>query len=198
MSNELIRSLLHPFITTYFLSATKIDTVNMNDETADQLGISAVIINDLKQRRQRDYDFDWDRVLQTNGDTGIKMQYTHCRLNSLMEKQGDQIGSLSDEEILSFKAFDLIAMDADVMQLINVLDRFDGAIESTTATFEACILVNYLFALCNACSKALKRVPVKTEANDEIRREKLILFKKSQFVLRQGMLILGLRPLNKM
>lgn len=196
MSIGIIQSVLQ--LTISFRLATKIDTVNMEDETADQLGISAVIINDLKQRRQRDYDFDWDRVLQTNGDTGIKMQYTHCRLTSLMEKQGDQIGSLSDEEILGYKKFVLIAMDVDVKELINVLDRFDGVIESTTATLEACILVNYLFVLCNACSKALKRVSVKNESSDELRREKLILFKRSQLVLRQGMRILGLQPLNKM
>ncbi|XP_074038000.1 arginyl-tRNA synthetase, mitochondrial isoform X2 [Leptinotarsa decemlineata] len=33
-------------------------------ETADILGISCVIVNDLKRRRQKDYQFDWDKVLQ--------------------------------------------------------------------------------------------------------------------------------------
>lgn len=33
-------------------------------ETSDTLGVSCVIVNDLKQRRQRDYEFSWDRVLQ--------------------------------------------------------------------------------------------------------------------------------------
>lgn len=162
------------------------------------LGISAVIVNDLKQRRQRDYDFDWDRALQTNGDTGIKMQYTHCRLQSLMEKQGDQIATLSDEDILHFTSFDQVSNDADANHLITVISQFAQTIESTTESLEACVLVNYLFALCNASSKALKRVPVKNETCEELRKEKQILFKKAQLVLRQGMEILGLQPLNRM
>lgn len=35
-----------------------------DSEVSDTLGVSCVIINDLKQRRQKDYDFSWDRVLQ--------------------------------------------------------------------------------------------------------------------------------------
>lgn len=177
---------------------TKIDVVNMEERTADVLGISAVIVNDLKQRRQRDYEFDWDRVLQTNGDTGIKMQYTHCRLSSLMEKQGSQIAHLTDEDIKLYTLSPKVSGDPDAKHLMNVIDQFGATIQQTTATLEACVLVSYLFALCNASSKALKRVSVKNEACDELRREKLILFKKAQLVLRQGMEILGLQPLDRM
>lgn len=180
------------------LSATKIDVVDMEDRTADVLGISAVIINDLKQRRQRDYDFDWNRVLQTNGDTGIKMQYTHCRLGSLVEMQGAPIATYTNPEILTYTAFARLSTDPDAQHLMSVIDQFEATIEQTTATLEACVLVNYLFSLCNASSRALKRVSVKNEACDELRREKLILFKKAQLVLRQGMEILGLQPLDKM
>ena len=35
-----------------------------NSNVSDILGVSCVIINDLKQRRQKDYDFTWDKVLQ--------------------------------------------------------------------------------------------------------------------------------------
>lgn len=182
-----------------FSSATKIDVVNMEDRTADVLGISAVIINDLKQRRQRDYDFDWNRVLQTNGDTGIKLQYTHCRLNSLMEKQGQEItAKYTDHEMLKYKSFDQVATDPDAKHLVTVMDQFDSTIDSATESLEACVLVSYLFNLCNASSKALKRVSVKNESNEELKEEKLILFRKTQLVLRQGMEILGLQPLDRM
>lgn len=172
--------------------------MNLEDDTADQLGISAVIINDLKQRRQRDYDFDWNRALQTNGDTGIKLQYTHCRLHSLMKKQGEQIEGFTEAEIKDFNSFKGVLEDEDARNLLKVIQQYEAAIESTTATLEPCVLVNYLFNLCNSCSKALKRVSVKNETNIQLREEKLILFKQSQLVLQQGMRILGLRPLNEM
>jgi arginyl-tRNA synthetase len=44
-------------------AATKV-FLDKNEKTTDILGTSAVIINDLKQRRQRDYEFDWNRALQ--------------------------------------------------------------------------------------------------------------------------------------
>lgn len=172
--------------------------MNLEDDTADCLGISAVIINDLKQRRQRDYDFDWNKVLQTNGDTGIKLQYTHCRLNSLMEKQGAQIAGMSHADVLQFTSFDRLTSDQDAKHLIQTINQFQRTIQSASVTLEACVLVNYLFALCNAVSKALKRVSVKNEADEELRKEKLILYKKSQLVLNVGMRILGLKPLDKM
>ncbi|CAH2063701.1 unnamed protein product, partial [Iphiclides podalirius] len=63
----------------------------MNEETCDILGITAVVINDLKQKRQKDYIFDWDRALQSEGDSGIKLQYLHCRLLSLEKNCGVKI-----------------------------------------------------------------------------------------------------------
>lgn len=170
----------------------------MDDGVADALGISAVIVNDLKQRRQRDYDFDWERALQVTGDSGIKLQYTHCRLNSLMGKQGEPIANATDDMVLRYNSFGRLQEEADARHLVGEIDRFQAVIESAAVTLEACILVNYLFGLCNGTSKALKRLPVKLETCDERRREKLMLFKKAQLVLRQGMLILGLRPLDKM
>lgn len=76
-----------------FSIATKVDLKNTENNTDDILGMSAVIINDLKQRRQRDYEFDWNKLLQVNGDTGIKLQYTHCRLCSLVKNTGIQPAS---------------------------------------------------------------------------------------------------------
>lgn len=39
------------------------NTLN-DDEIADVLGVSAIIINDLKQKRKKDYNFSWESALQ--------------------------------------------------------------------------------------------------------------------------------------
>lgn len=46
-------------------SATKNHDQNENN-VSDILGISALIINDLKQRRRKDYNFSWESALQVN------------------------------------------------------------------------------------------------------------------------------------
>lgn len=110
-----------------------------SDETADTLGISAVIVNDLKQRRQRDYVFDWSRALQTNGDTGIKLQYTHCRLCSLAE-------TISNIRTDAQPNIELLG-EPEAEQLIFELARFEEVLLRTQHTLEPCVLVKYLFSL---------------------------------------------------
>lgn len=110
-----------------------------SDTTADTLGISAVIVNDLKQRRQRDYEFDWAKALQMNGDTGIKLQYTHCRLCSLAESMQHFVEK-------PHSAIDLL-VEPDAEHLLFELARYDEILLRAQHSLEPCVLVNYLFAL---------------------------------------------------
>jgi hypothetical protein len=60
-------------------AATKALLGEHNEKTTDILGISAVIINDLKQRRQKDYDFDWNRALQVKSSS-MAICYKHMNI----------------------------------------------------------------------------------------------------------------------
>lgn len=163
--------------------------VPINDlETSDILGISCVIINDLKQRRQKDYDFTWEKALQVQGDTGIKLQYTHCRLCSLEENSGVMIPK---------KCIPNLLQEIEALNLIKSLASFQDVLYRTEEQCEACLLVNYLFFLCNDISRALKTLKVKG-TEPEIAQQRLLLFMTSKKVLNSGMRILGLQPLNKM
>ncbi|XP_075146167.1 arginyl-tRNA synthetase, mitochondrial [Haematobia irritans] len=168
---------------------TKIDI--SSSEVADILGVSAVIINDLKQRRQRDYDFSWDKALQMNGDTGIKLQYTHCRLHSLME-QNEKINVDNANLMVEY------LQDVEALDLLNEIAKYPQILWQAKENLEACILVNYLFGLSNAISRALKKLPIKNETNLLKQQHRLLLFKAAKIKLKQGMEILGLKPLNKM
>lgn len=52
-------------------------------EVADQIGISAVMIQDMQAKRINNYEFGWDRMLSSEGDTGPYLQYAHSRLRSI-------------------------------------------------------------------------------------------------------------------
>ncbi|GFT70838.1 probable arginine--tRNA ligase, mitochondrial, partial [Nephila pilipes] len=58
------------------------------EEVADILGISSLIINDFSVRRKRDYPFDWSKVLNMQGNSGITLQYCNARLNNIKENCG--------------------------------------------------------------------------------------------------------------
>jgi len=63
-------------------------------QTAERVGLAALIIQDFKGLLLSDYQFSWDRVFQSRGDTGVFLQYTHARLHSLEETFG--CGYLND------------------------------------------------------------------------------------------------------
>jgi arginyl-tRNA synthetase len=58
------------------------------DEVARAVGIGAIIFNDLRNRRETDYEFDWDRILDFEGDTGPYVQYAHARACNILRKGG--------------------------------------------------------------------------------------------------------------
>lgn len=159
-----------------------------NGEISDVLGVSCVIVNDLKQRRQKDYTFSWDQALQVQGDTGAKLQYTHCRLCSLEENSGAVPVQVCKPEFLE---------QPDVTALVRELARFPDVLYKAQSQMEACVLVTYLFHLCNYINRAFKTLQVKDQ-EPELASQRLLLFSSARDVLGQGMKILGLKPLTKM
>ncbi|XP_050300927.1 probable arginine--tRNA ligase, mitochondrial [Anthonomus grandis grandis] len=163
--------------------------VPITDETtSDILGVSCVIVNDLKQRRQKDYNFDLDKILQVKGDTGVKLQYTHCRLHSLEENCGAIPAKTCQPDIL---------IEEEVIILLKELAKFQDILHIANEQLEACIMVTYLFHLCNHINRALKTLQIKG-ADPNVASQRLLLFNTAREVLKNGMMILGLKPLTKM
>lgn len=157
-------------------------------EISDILGVSCVIVNDLKQRRQKDYTFSWDQALQVQGDTGAKLQYTHCRLCSLEENSGAVPVRICKPEFLE---------QSNVTALVRELARFPEILYKAQSQMESCMLVTYLFHLCNYINRAFKTLQIKGQ-EPELASQRLLLFSSARDVLGQGMRILGLKPLTKM
>ena len=59
------------------------------DEVARQVGIGAVIFQELSNNRIKDYVFDWNNVTNFDGETGPYVQYTHARACSVLRKAGE-------------------------------------------------------------------------------------------------------------
>lgn len=73
-----------------------------------------------------------------NGDTGIKLQYTHCRLSSLIE--------LSELEPAEFINLNLLK-EPIAHQLLEEISIYPDVLLKSFLNLEACILVQYLFRL---------------------------------------------------
>ena len=79
------------------------------DEVARKVGVGAIIFNDLYNSRIKDEIFDWDILLNFQGETGPYMQYIYVRTKSLIEK-ANYVPDISkvDFSLLKEEAIDII------------------------------------------------------------------------------------------
>lgn len=147
-----------------------------------------MIINDLKKRRQRDYTFDLNAAFDLKGDTGVKLQYTHCRLVNLKRNCGATLPSECEPSLLREEVVD---------DLIVLIAKFEEMVLKSYEELEPCILTGYLFHLSHAINKGFKILRIKNESPD-VASQRLLLFHVARNVLAQGMKLLGLMPLEEM
>lgn len=160
----------------------------MNEETCDVLGTTAVIINDLKQRRQKDYIFKWDRALQSEGDSGIKLQYLHCRLWSLEQNSGVTLPAQCEPKSVPEEV---------VGDVVTELARFEDILQRSLDEYEACILVNYLFRLARHVNRMFNELKVK-DTDKNLAEQRLLVFHAARIVVKTSLEILGVKPLYEM
>ncbi|XP_030577371.1 putative arginine--tRNA ligase, mitochondrial [Archocentrus centrarchus] len=158
------------------------------EDTAEKVGISALIIQDFKGPLQSDYKFDWDRMLQAQGDTGVFLQYTHARLCSLKQRNKGVEAAAFDPALLS---------EQTSIAILQHLLRYDEVLYQSSQDLQPKHLVNFLLKLCHLIASAHRELPVKGSA-EAVAQARLRLFNGARSVLANGMRILGITPVNKM
>ncbi|XP_074847004.1 putative arginine--tRNA ligase, mitochondrial isoform X2 [Carettochelys insculpta] len=157
-------------------------------ETAEKIGLAALIIQDFKGLLLSDYQFSWDRVLQSRGDTGIFLQYTHARLHSLEQMHGN--GQLTDIKTACLQ-------EPQAISLLQHLLRYDEVLYKSSEDLQPKHIVSYLLTLSHLAAVAHKTLPVKGSA-PELAQARLCLFQAVRSVLANGMKLLGITPVTQM
>ncbi|XP_063350855.1 probable arginine--tRNA ligase, mitochondrial [Pelmatolapia mariae] len=158
------------------------------EDTAEKVGISALIIQDFKGPLQSDYKFDWDRMLQAQGDTGVFLQYTHARLCSLKQTNKGVEAVAFDPSLLS---------EQTCTAILQHLLRYDEVLYQSAQDLQPKHLVNFLLKLCHLIASVHRELPVKGSP-EAVAQARLRLFSGACSVLANGMRILGITPVNKM
>ncbi|XP_074541266.1 putative arginine--tRNA ligase, mitochondrial [Halichoeres trimaculatus] len=158
------------------------------EDTAEKVGISALIIQDFKGPLLSDYKFDWERMLQAQGDTGVFLQYTHARLCSLLERNEGAQADVVDPSLL---------LEHTSLNILQHLLRYDEVLCQSAQDLQPRHLVNFLLKLCHLIALAHRELPVKGSSQD-VAQARFRLFRGACSVLTNGMKILGITPVDKM
>ena len=106
-------------------------------EIAEQVGVGAVVFNDLKRERVKDIDFRLEEVLSFEGDTGPYVQYTHARLASI-ERKADAEAAAADP--------DWSALEGS-SQILGALGRFPEVVRAAAEAAEPSLVTSYVLEL---------------------------------------------------
>ncbi|KAF4794696.1 hypothetical protein TURU_099880 [Turdus rufiventris] len=172
------------------LASSTATTKEMQDpvETAEKVGLAALIIQDFRGLLSSDYQFSWDRALQSRGDTGVFLQYTHARLHSLEQMHGN--AELTDVNVACLQ-------EPDAISVLQHLLRYDEVLYRSSQDLQPKHIVSYLLTLSHLAAVAHKTLPVKGSAPD-VAQARLCLFHAARSVLASGMKLLGITPVTQM
>ena len=159
------------------------------DEVAKKVGVGAVIFNDLSNSRIKDEVFDWNQILNFQGETGPYVQYTFVRTKSVLEKAGYMP---TIEEI----KFDKL-LDEASRNIIKLIYNFENILIQVTEKEEPSILSRYLIDLAKAFSNFYNDNKILVEDKD-IQNARVYLTYAVGKVLKTGANLLGIEMPNKM
>ena len=159
------------------------------EEVAKKVGIGAVIFNDLYNSRIKDEIFDWDIMLNFNGETGPYIQYMCVRTKSVLEKAG-YIPELKDVDLSKLD-------DENSKNLINILYNFNQTLVNVTEKEEPSILSRYLISLAKEYSSFYNNCHILNE-DKSLQDARLYLTYMVKTVLEKGLNLLGIQVPDKM
>ena len=159
------------------------------EETAKKVGVGAVIFNDLSNNRVKDEVFDWDTILNFQGETGPYIQYTYVRIKSVLEKAGG-VPDIKDVNVEKLN-------DSYSQGILKLLYNFEDILVGVTQKEEPSILSRYLIDLAKAFSSFYNENKIITD-DKETQNARVYLSYATAKVLKEGTALLGMEMPNKM
>lgn len=164
------------------------DTVDDIDEVSRIVGIGAVKFQELYNNRIKDYVFDWDEVLNFEGETGPYVQYTYARAKSVLRKAGiDEIKPLDIEKITSDEEF----------TLVKKLAGFEDVVIKAKEKYEPSLITRHLTDIAKSFNKFYNSSKIMVE-DEKLKEERLALAYVTAIVIKTALGLLGIRTVEKM
>jgi arginyl-tRNA synthetase len=157
------------------------------DSVAEIVGTSAVVYADLKQNRNSNIEFDWDKMLSLESGSSVYLQYTYARIISILSKVDfvyDSNQEMIFEDPSEFRLAFRLAFLPDVLlravesNAPHIISLF---LEELTADF------NHFYSQIQI---------LKTEDNN-LRNSRLILINAVAIAIKNALALLNIPVLNR-
>ena len=164
------------------------------DEISKEVGIGAVIFQELSNNRIKDYVFSWDKILNFDGETGPYVQYTHARASSVLRNASQQ--ELDRIKSCDIKVFSYVTSDS-AYELTKLIYRVPEVVREAAAKYEPSILTRHLIDIAQSFNRFYHDEHILVD-NEEEKVEKLALVYATKVTIANCLAILGIKAPDKM
>lgn len=158
------------------------------EEVARQVGIGAVVFQELFNQRIKDYVFSWDKTLSFEGETGPYTQYTYARISSLLDKGGFRKEDEIDTSLIQSE---------EEFALLKAIYEFPRTISDAAEKNEPYFITRQVMEIAQVFNKYYNSMPILVE-DEALKRARLSLCHITKTVLKKGLSILGVAQPERM
>ncbi len=150
------------------------------DEVSEQVGIGAVIFNDLKHDRQNDIEFNLEEMLKPEGNTCLYLQYTNARIHAIIRKANVESEKLKIQNL-----------DKEAWDIVKTLDLFDEVLISAMERKSPAELAKYLLQLARRFNTYYAKVRILDD--QEMLNDRIGVLLSVSTVIEEGLRLLGIK-----
>ncbi len=159
------------------------------DKVAEDVGIGAVIFDDMFNSRIKNIVFDLDRMLSFEGETGPYVQYTHARACNILKRAGF-------EKLEKDIDYSLISDEASVALCKAIGDMADKVKEAADKN-EPYIVSRQLIEVCKQFNRFYNENNI-MQSDDETKKARLAIVCETRDCIRFGLGLLGINAPESM
>ncbi len=165
------------------------DLANKKD-VAQMVGVGAIIFSDLHSDRIRNIEFNWERMLSFEGDTGPYLQYTYARASSILRK--------ASRESIDPSTVDFTLLSSEIEKAVILqLAAFLQVLEKVAQDYKPHHLANYLIELAQKFNEFYHSQQVLSEDLAKT-KARLLLVECSRQVIKNGLTLLSMKAPEEM
>lgn len=152
------------------------------EEVAKQVGIGAIIFNDLYNQRIKDVIFDWNKLLNFDGETGPYVQYTYARASSVLRKIGEVPDTID---------YTLLTDEASI-GLLKEIERYPQVIKDAAERYEPSVIARYSIDLAHAFNKFYHECQINVE-DETTKYTRTNVVKIARYIIKDALSLLGIQ-----
>ncbi len=184
---DLIDQMINKIETDYLQKYNGLWTQEELDHTAKIVAAGAIKYGMTRVDSNKKIVFDMNEWLRLDGESGPYIQYTHARINSLLDKLS--FNSNADFGVLTHKL---------EKELLQTLFQFNNTIEGALKNYKLHSLCSYLYELSKAFNSFYAECSVGNAESEQLKDARAQLCQAVRVTLAKGLNILGIQAPLKM